>query len=130
MSVTASVALLAAQAVSPTVEHPLPLGAAKPVLEYTGCLLELLGKKLEAGLPVLRDEREKVVVAHLANCASARAKLQQEALSAVSSVSDKAEVNRAFVAAESQVRFIIIDHEKFVAASDAFCRERGEEPGC
>lgn len=66
----------------------------------------------------------------LARCAARRSTSRNAARLAAPSGSGKAEIERALLAAESELRFLIVDREKAMAASDAFCRARGDEPGC
>lgn len=120
----------AAWAAQSAPEQALPIAASKPLFSYFGCLFDPIAEKTGDRLPAGRTEREQIVTEILARCAARRSTSRNAARLAAPSGSGKAEIERAFLAAESELRFLIVDREKAMAASDAFCRARGDEPGC
>lgn len=122
--------LMAVLATQSSPAGQLPLAATQSLTAYSSCLLDPLAKVTGQSLPQERSEREQIVAAILKRCAGLRSTTRKEARRAASSLGARAEVDRALLAAESQLRFLVVDREKAIAADEAFCRARGEEPGC
>ena len=127
MTALTMMAILATQT-SPSGQ--LPLAEARPLGAYSSCLLDPLDEVAGVILPQERTEREQIVAAILKRCAGRRSTTRKEARRAASSLGARAEVDRALLAAKSQLRFFVVDRENAIAADEAFCRARGEEPGC
>ena len=122
--------LFTAWAAQAAPDHALPVAVTQPLLTYFGCLFDPLVEEISKGLPAGRTERERLVTAVLAQCGHLRSTSRNAARLAASSNADRAEIERALLAGESQLRFLVVEREKAIAADDAFCRARGQEPGC
>ena len=116
---------------------PLPLSPAEPLLSYVGCLMEPAAEGVRAGLPADRPSREAAAQEILASCASVRRAVasaafhRSESLPSITDQQARRDLIEAYLQRfESGMRHMIVEFEAFAAESDAFCRERGEPPGC
>ena len=130
MLVVVLIAALGVQTAQPAPQAPLPTAAGEPLIAYFGCLFDPLAGKIEKRLPAARKKREQIVTQILTHCAPLRTTAREEARQAAMTGADKAEVERALLAAEGQLRFVVVEREKAIAADEAFCRSRGQKPGC
>ena len=115
----------------------LPSEGATPLGEYLGCIMEPASGRVAAGLPADDRSREEIVRAILSDCAALRVRVAAQAASAIANMRgyDDPQIRRTNIEGflsswDGSLRSMIVDYEEFVAASDAFCRQRGERPGC
>jgi hypothetical protein len=130
MLVAGLVATLGMQAVQPGLQHAMPTTPGAPLSVYFGCLFDPLAGVTGKGLPAARSKREQIVRRILTHCAQLRTAAREEARQDAATDADKAEVERALLAVEGQLRFVVVQHEKAIATDAAFCRSRGEKLGC
>ena len=116
---------------------PLPLSPAEPLLSYMGCLMEPAAARVRAGLPADRPSREAAAQEILAGCAAVRRSVasaafhRSESLPSIADQQARRDLIEAYLQRfESGMRHMVVEFEAFAAESDAFCRERGEPPGC
>jgi hypothetical protein len=130
MLVASLVAALGLQALQPAPQPAMPMTPGAPLSAYFGCLFDPLAGVIRKGLPDARPKREQIVSRLLTHCAHLRTAVREEARQAAATDADKAEVERALLAVAGQLRFVVVQHEEAIAADAAFCRSRGEKPGC
>lgn len=107
-------------------ENALPAAAGEPLIAYSGCLFDLLADTTARELPASKKEREQIVRRLMLQCAAVR----EHARHASPTDAEKTEVERALLTVEGRFRFVVVEREKAIAADKAFCRSRGQEPGC